>query len=117
MFLLYAGESKRMNQLRSGRPARSAPRPWGRRRGFLDYERRTPEGAELVVMPRLPFVHRVHRFLKGILDCGAEAERIGDDHGDGDRGHEGDQQAVLHEVLAPLVADELLYGLKHVTQP
>src|SRR5881628_2814633 len=66
---------------------------------------------------RLRLVQSIHRALICILDRGAEPERIGDDHGEGDRGHESDQKAVLHEVLTPLVPNEFLGELKHVIQP
>src|SRR5262245_21746301 len=50
----------------------------------------------------LRLVQRVHRTLIGILDRGAEAERIGDDDRQGDRGHERDEEAVFHQVLTAL---------------
>src|SRR2546425_1098070 len=65
----------------------------------------------------LRLVQGIHRALICILDRGAETERIGDDHREGDRSHERDKEAVLHEVLTALVPDELLRELQHVVQP
>src|SRR2546427_380072 len=65
----------------------------------------------------LSLVQYIHRALVCILNRAAEAEGIRDDHGEGDRGHECDQKAVLHEVLTPLVPDELLRELEHAIQP
>src|SRR5437867_2792961 len=62
----------------------------------------------------LCLVQCIHRALVRILNRAAEAEGIRDDHGESDRGHKRDQKAVLHEVLTPLVPDELLRELEHV---
>src|SRR5678816_913373 len=66
---------------------------------------------------RLRLVQSVSRTLIGIRDRRHQTQRVRDDHSQGDRGDERDQKAVLHEILTPLVPDELLRELEHLMKP
>src|SRR5438445_816374 len=53
-------------------------------------------------------------FLERVLDARLDAQRIGDDHGEGDGGDERREQAVLDQVFATLVTNEVADQLLHV---